>query len=288
MLDSRWQVAGALLPRREEMSLPKQENTSFPTSLLVLVVALAVSSAPAIGGELYVGVSAAADRLSVGYQKIVDNTNPQNFSLNQGQTFRDAASGAGFGHSYGFLGGYRMPLSVTGIYVAVEGEMLRHGGAASGRLAGVGTSDGRNQLGEVWPENWSVGQDRSYGVTARLGAGIPFFGTWFGPSIYALVGLRRLNATFKSGFAGCFEATPCTSPNQLVSGSEDFSENSRGLVFGGGLEKRFGSLALRGEVRVTDFSEAERITRFEDVFVTVPITLQPDSISLGASLVWYF
>lgn len=270
------------------MGLPKQENTRFPPSLLVLLVALAVGSAPALGGELYVGVSAAADRLNVGYQKVVDNTNPQNSSLNQGQIFRDAASGAGFGQSYGFLGGYRLPLSVTGIYVALEGEMLRHGGAASGRLAGVGTSTGRNQLGEAWPENWSLGQDRTYGITARLGAGIPFFGTWFGPSIYALVGIRRLSATFKSGFTGCFQQTPCTSPDQLVAGSEDFSESSRGLTFGGGLEKRFGSLALRGEVRVTDFSEAERVTRFDDLFVTVPITLQPESISLGASLVWYF
>ena len=49
-----------------------------------------------------------------------------------------------------------------------------------------------------------------------------------------------------------------------------------------------GSLAIRGEVRVTDYSEAGRVIPFDDLFVSVPLELEPDSISFGVTLVWYF
>ena len=51
-----------------------------------------------------------------------------------------------------------------------------HSGKAPGRLPGAGSSPGRNQVGEVWAENWSLAKDRTYGITARLGARLPMFG----------------------------------------------------------------------------------------------------------------
>ena len=259
-----------------------------PPHLVVLLLIYSATAVPAEGGDFYVGASASADRLNVLYEKVVDNTNPRNFSLNQGQTFRDEASATNLAYNYGFLVGYKVPLSVTGVYVALEGEMLRHGGVAVGRLAGLGTSAGRNQLGEVWPEDWTLEKERSYGLTARAGAGIPFFGTWFGPSLYGLVGVQRLNANFGSKYSGCVTETPCTDPGQFVSGSDSFSEGFTGWTVGGGVEKKLGSLAIRGEVRVTDYSEAGRVIPFDDLFVSVPLELDPDSISFGVTLVWYF
>ena len=256
--------------------------------LVVLFLIWTASAVPAVAGDFYVGASASADRLNVLYEKVVDNTNPRNFSPNQGRTFRDEASATNLAYNYGFLVGYKVPLSVTGLYVGLEGEMLRHGGVAAGRLAGLGTSAGRNQLGEVWPEDWTLEKERSYGLTARLGAGIPFFGTWFGPSLYGLVGVQRLNANFGSEYSGCVTETPCTDPDQFVSGSDSFSEGFTGWTFGGGVEKKMGSLAIRGEVRVTDYSEAGRVIPFDDLFVSVPLELEPDSISFGVTLVWYF
>ena len=259
-----------------------------PRYLVVLLLGCAVGTGTARGGDLYVGASASADRLNVLYEKVVDNTNPSNFSLNQGQRLRDEASATKLAYNYGFLAGYKVPLSVTGLYVALEGEMLRHGGVAVGRLTGQGSSSGRNQLGEVWPEDWTLENERSYGLTARLGAGIPFFGTWFGPSAYGLVGVRRLKAGFRSDYTGCVTETACTDPNQFVSGSDSFSETFSGWTVGGGVEKKVGSLAIRGEVRVTDYSKAGRVIPFDDLFVSVPLDLEPDSISFGVTLLWYF
>ncbi len=259
-----------------------------PRYLVVLLLILATGSVPAKGGDIYVGASASADRLNVLYEKIVDNTDPRNFSLSQGQQLRAEDSATELTYSYGFLAGYKMPLSVTGLYVALEGDMLRHGGVTLGRLAGSGTSAGRNQLGEVWPEDWSLEKESSYGLTARAGAGIPFIGTWVGPSIYGLVGVRRLKASFGSEYTGCPTETACTEPDQFVSGSDNFSESFSGWTVGGGVEKKLGSLAIRGELRFTDYSKAGRVIPFEDLFVSVPLELDPDSISFGVSLLWYF
>ena len=263
-----------------------------PGQLVRLVVALlaayAAGTTPAAGGDFYIGASASANRLDVLYEKVVDNTNPQNASLNQGQRVRDAAEAAKLGYSYGFLAGYKAPLSISGIYVALEADMLRHSGIADGRLAGTGTSETRNQLGEVWAEDWTFQRDRSFGLTARLGFGIPLVGTWFGPSVYGLVGMRRLSADFGSTYTGCFDPTPCTEPDQFGSGSDTFSESFSGLAIGGGIEQKVGAFSLRGEVRFTDYSKGGRVIPFDDVFVSVPLDLTPDSVSVGAMLVWYF
>ena len=256
--------------------------------LVAFLLACVAATTPAAAGDFYIGASAAADRLDVLYEKVVDNSNPQNASLNQGLRVRDEASAAKLGYSYGFLAGYKAPLSISGIYVALEAEMLRHGGIAAGRLAGTGTSDTRNQLGEVWAEDWTFQKDQTLGLTGRLGFGIPLIGSWVGPSVYALAGMRRLSAGFVSNYAGCFTATPCTEPDQFGSGADDFSESFSGLTYGGGIEQKVGAFSLRGEVRFTDYSKGGRVIPFDDVFVSVPLDLTPDSVSVGAILVWYF
>jgi len=257
----------------------------LPVALLLVCVA---GTTPASGGDFYVGAAAAADRLNVLYEKIVDNSNPQNFSLNKGQQLRDEASAAKLAYSYGFLAGYKLPLSVTGVYLALEGDMMRHGGIAAGRLAGTGTSADRSQLGEVWPEDWTFEKNRSYGLTGRLGAGIPLLGTWFGPSIYGLVGMRRLKAGFRSEYTGCVTEAPCTEASQFVSGSDSFDENFGGWTYGGGIEQKVGLISVRGEVRVTDYSNAGRVIPFDDLFVSVPLDLQPRSVSFGLAVLLYF
>ncbi len=262
--------------------------THRPRYVVVLLLVCVFGAIPAEGGDFYVGATAAGDRLNVLYKKVVDSTDPRNFSLNQGEIFRTDDSATELAYRVGLLAGYKVPLSLTGVYVALEGDMSRHGGVTAGRLAGAGTSAGRNQLGEVWPENWTLGNDKSYGLTARLGAGIPFFGTWFGPSAYALVGVRRLQGSFRSEYTGCLTAEPCEDPAEFTSGSDSFGENFNGWTVGGGVEKKLGSFAVRGEVRRTDYRKSGRVVPFDDIFVTVPLELEPDSLSFGVSLLWYF
>ena len=114
------------------------------------------------GGSFYVGVTATGERLDVLYEKAVDNTDPSNIAANQGRVFRsdDSAARAAFG--VGFLGGYRMSLGPTGVYLSAEGDTAYHAGTVRGILPGVGASEGRNQLGENWREDWS------FDVTTQL------------------------------------------------------------------------------------------------------------------------
>ena len=83
-------------------------------------------------------------------ERVVDNTNPLNLSTNKCETLPDEAAATKLAYNYGFLAGYKGPISVTRVYVAVEGVMLRHGASAAGGRAGLGTSTGRNQLDEEW------------------------------------------------------------------------------------------------------------------------------------------
>ena len=245
-------------------------------------------AAPAEGGDFYVGVTGAGERLDVLYDKTVDNTSPSNLSLNQGQVFRADDSATKVGYGYGFLAGYRVPLGLTGVFVAGEGDLAYHRGVALGRFPGLGTSEGRNQLGEAWPEDWSFDKDKSFGFTLRLGAGIPVVGPGLGPSVYGLVGVRRLGAGFRSDYTGCLNPTPCTDASQFTSGTDRFDENFTGWTTGGGIEKKLGNISLRGEVRYTDYGSASRTISFTDVGVTVPFSLETSGVSARLGLLLYF
>lgn len=151
----------------------------------------------------------------------------------------------------------------------------------SGQLAGQGTSPGLNQLGEVWPEDWSLTKQRSFGVTARLGMEVPVLSA----SVYALVGMRRLDADFETEYVGCLSPMGCA-PGELTSGEEQHDESFNARTIGAGLEKTLGKAAIRGELRHTDHGSSTRIVPFPDVAVTVPVELATSEFGVGVSLVW--
>ena len=94
-----------------------------------------------------------------------------------------------------------------------------------------------SQLGEVWPEDWSLAKDRSYGITARLGTG--FFAP-LGARIYVFGGMRRLEADFKTSYTGCLLLTACL-PDEFTNGRERHDEDYDAWIAGVGVEKNFGS-----------------------------------------------
>ena len=157
----------------------------------------------------------------------------------------------------------------------------RHPGEASGRHRGAGASPGRNQLGEAWPESWSLAKDRSYGITARLGAPVPMFGA----DVSAFVGIRRLDATFRTSYTGCLLVTACSS-DEFTDGRERHDEKYDARIAGVALERSLGPVALRGELRYTDHGSSKRTVRFDDVAVTVPVDLESGELGLGVSLIW--
>ena len=104
-------------------------------------------------GGLYVGVTGLVERLNGFYEKTVDNTDPRNMSPSRGHVYRADDSAAGTAYGVGFLTGYRFPLGPSGVYLSGEADLTTGGGAVRGRLEGAGFSEGRNQLGEGWPED---------------------------------------------------------------------------------------------------------------------------------------
>jgi len=179
----------------------------------------------------------------------------------------------------GLLVGYRLGGGVLNLDLEID--VVTHGGEAASRLAGAGASPGNNQLGEVWPENWSVTKDRSYGLTVRLGVPV----TPFGAEAFAFAGARRLDAEYRTSYTGCPIVGGCRA-DQLLSNAERHEQRFDAFTAGLGVEQEVAGIVLRAELRYTDYGKTNHITPFEDLFVTVPWELESGETGVGLSVLW--
>ena len=257
---------------------------------------LLVLAGASLGQErgFYAGYTASAEQFDATFSKSVDNTDPDTMvpEPRRGMVFHDTSSADTVDLAVGFLVGYRAPLGDGGAYLSTEIDVTFHSGEPDGQLAGVGTSPERKQLGESWPDAWSVDKRRSYGLTLRLG---------FRPdslqsrdlSFYLLGGVRLFKARFSANFEGCLTAEPC-SPSQYASGIDGRDADPLAATWGVGLEKRFGSgeyarrIALRLEATYSRYGDESWVADFPDVRVTVPSTLEAEGIGVTVSLVRLF
>ncbi len=242
----------------------------------------------------YAGYTASAEQFDATFSKNVDNTDPDTLvpEPRRGMVFHDTSSADSVDLAVGFLAGYRALLSDGGAYLSTEIDVTFHSGEPDGQLAGVGTSPERKQLGESWPDTWSLDKKRSYGLTLRLG---------FEPeslrsrdmSFYLLGGVRLFKARFGTTFEGCLTAEPC-SPSEYVSGTDGRDVDPIATTWGLGLEKRFGSgdyarrIALRFEASYSRYGDESWVADFPDVRVTVPSTVEADGIGVTVSMVRLF
>lgn len=242
----------------------------------------------------YAGYTASAEQFDATFSKSVDNTDPDTLvpEPRRGMVFHDTSSADSVDLAVGFLAGYRALLSDGGAYLSTEIDVTFHSGEPDGQLAGVGTSPERKQLGESWPDTWSLDKKRSYGLTLRLG---------FEPeslqsrdmSLYLLGGVRLFKARFSTTFEGCLTAEPC-SPSEYVSGTDGRDVDPLATTWGLGLEKRFGSgdyarrIALRFEASYSRYGDESWVADFPDVRVTVPSTVEADGIGVTVSMVRLF
>ncbi len=269
------------------IDLPLRDKRGSGALALCVLAALPVFTGTALAQEqgFYVGVPVMVERLSVLYDKAVDNTDPRNVSPSRGQVYRSESSAAGATAGAGFLAGYRVPFGASGVYLSGEFDLVAHGGAVRGRLEGAGFSPERVQLGENWPEDWTFRQERSYGFTVRVGGGIPGGSNL---SLYALAGLRRLDANFGVDYAGCYSHALCTA-DQLTPAADSYEENLTGWTAGAGVEQRLGgSVGIRGELRYTRYGSAERVIPYDDLAINVPLAVKADGVGAQFGLIWYF
>lgn len=265
-------------------------------SLWVFVVAVAVifgvsGNAVAQSGSFYLGASAGVERTSIEHSKTVDSRElPANY-LQSGNihSTSDSASETGFGG--GLFAGYRLNLDPGGtLYLGVEVDGQFHGGTTSGTLPGDGESDGRNQYGEAWPDEWSLERKNSYGVTLMFGASPPSLVSLLGPGagIYVLGGARRVDTELKVDSNGCLIGDRICEPDEFVSGTNSYDETFYAWTVGGGLEKMIGDkIGIRGEVRHTQYIKEDRET-FPDIHVKVPISLDGSETGFSVKAAVYF
>ena len=258
-------------------------------SLLILA-----GASPAQDGGFYAGYTATAEQFDATFSKSVDNTDPETLvpEPRRGMVFHDQDSADTVDLAAGFVVGYRTAPGDGGAYLSTELDVMFHSGEPDGRLAGVGTSPDRKQLGESWPDAWSLDKKRSYGLTLRLGF-LPESLRSRDMSLYLLGGVRLFKSRFSTTFEGCLSAEPC-SASEFVSGSDGRDVDPVATSWGLGLEKRFGSgeyarrIALRFEATYSEYGDESWVADFPDVRVTVPSAVEAEGIGVTVSMVRLF
>lgn len=257
-------------------------------SVFVTLMAQMVPSIAADRG-FFVGVTAPLDYLDVTFEKTVDSTDPNTLvpAPRAGQVLQDRDSSKSLTYGFGVVAGYHLPFPGTGFFVSTEFDVEFPRGAVDGQLPGIGSSPGRNQLGESWPEQWSFEKKRSYGVTFKFG-GSPGPLHFWGTRVYGLAGMRLVEAEFTTRFNGCLSPTPC-SAGEFTPGTDSRDQTFKGWVAGAGVEKMLGNhIGFRAEIRRPKSGNERWTTPFQDVRVTVPAAVSTRATNLSIGLITYF
>ena len=271
----------------------KNQKTGFWVLMIAVAMIFGISgNAVAQSGSFYIGASTGIERVSIEHAKTVDNTDVPASFLESGHIHHTSDSASKTGFSGGLLLGYRLNLDPSDtLYLGVEIDGQFHGGTTSGMLPGDGESEGRNQYGEAWPDEWSVERKNSYGVTLMFGASPPFLISLLGPGagFYALGGARRVDTELNVDYNGCPTGDAiCTSPEEFISGTDSYDETFYAWTVGGGIEKMIGDkIGIRGEVRHTQYVKEDRET-FSESEVKVPISLDGSETGFSVKAVLYF
>ena len=237
----------------------------------------------------HLGLTLPAGRLGATMRKTVDNTAPntQVPEPRRGRVFRDEISGNGFAYGVGAVGGYRLPLSGGRWFLEGEVGIEWHGGATEAQFAGVGVSAERRQLGESWPDRWSLAKETSYGATLRLGGDPGGLGSRR-LAVYLLGGVRFAGVRFTSHYTGCFSPEPCD-PAEFESGRSDRDLDLTAWMAGIGLEWSWGKrVAIRAEAGHVVYAHEEWVTRFDDFAFTVTPAIDASEAGLSLGLVRFF
>ena len=192
--------------------------------LTVPALAVALAGAPGFSSAMeegfYMGLSASAESLDASLFKTTDNTHPMNVSPSSGRIFHVRDSDTKTASGFGVLAGYTFHPGNRELYLSAEIDLAYHSGKARGRLPWIKDSAARErtgsdpdwpQSGESWPDDWTFEKDRSYGLTLRLGGPVdaltPVLGA--GSGVYALAGIRRVEAEYVNDYEGCPEDDDC-------------------------------------------------------------------------------
>lgn len=252
---------------------------------LTVVVLLGVADAAA--HSLYVGISTSRQRLDASYNKAVDNTDPKNTSTQSGKVNESESNAAEMVFGFGRLLGYRMEFGEDGFFLSGEFDLEAYGGSrVSGNIHEQGSTEGPNQLGESWSEDWNIEREISYGLTLKLGGSPGMLETWKA-NVYALAGFRRTQTRFDAYYSGCFKSEPCV-VGDYESGRIDRDTHYTAWTAGVGVEKMiWKNIALGIEGSYTGYKTEKWVTSFRDLGVEVASESGSHDVGLSLNLVCY-
>lgn len=278
------------------MNRNRPRRVGRPLVLALLVLALPNAPGSALGqqssaasGGLYFGLAVPAGFLGATMRKTVDNTAPNTLvpDPRRGRIFRDEVSGNTAAYGVGLVVGYRLPLGDGTWYVDGDVGAGWKNGAAEAQFDGVGVSPERRQLGEGWPDSWSLTKDLNYEATLRFGGG-PGGLRSHDISLYLLAGVRLASLQFTNHYTGCFMPEPCEHA-EFRSGTENRDMELAGWKSGLGLEKRVNEgVAIRAEASYSAYAREEWTTPFEDVGVMVHSSMDAREVGLTVGLLLRF
>lgn len=243
--------------------------------------------------NLYFGVSTTLANIDAAWNKTVDNSLANSLvpDIRRGEILidEDKVSTGTLGVSV--LAGYRLPFAYNDYYLSIEFDIKADRSDIQGRMLGIGSSAGKNQLGESWPDQWELDDTSSRGATLKISTS-PGFLSAIDMSVYALVGMRQLDTTFTSQFYGCLSSEPCSeaadTPN-FTSGSDERDIQVNGATLGVGIGKGLGQkIVLRLETRLTRYDDATWEDFFETVNVNVPSKIDTKQLGFSIGLTKYF
>ena len=250
--------------------LRKSSVWKSATASCFCITSIALSSiADAHTTGPYAGYVSTAEFVDASYAKTVDNTDRRNVSTQKGRVNRAESNSSGGIHGLGYAFGYRKPLGSGGFFLSGELDLiLLHENRVYGDIEEKGTSEGPNQLGESWSENWTFERDDNYGFTLNLGGNPGPLKAWKA-NVYALGGVRYASARLETYYHGCFNPEPCV-VGEYDSGrlAKDFYVT--GWTGGVGVEKRlYGQTWLQVEGRYTSYKKGRWVTPFHGLGVEV-------------------
>ena len=256
--------------------------------LLAAALALWASAATAGSGEgLHFGIELPIGLLDASFNKTVDNRASETSVPQSRRTdvLHEATSGHAFAYGTSAWAGFHWPLGDSGLRVGMEAEIGLRDGKADDQFDGVGSSPGRNQLGELWPDQWQFKGNRRYGASLTVGGSPPALRS-MKLSLHARAGYRWLDGKFTNQYLGCLHARPCSAAANtpdFASGTDRRNANLKGWTVGLGAERALSArLALRIEARHTHYG-----TKRWNIGVRVPVALNVTETEVALGLIWH-
>ena len=235
----------------------------------LLAAAASPAAAPAADGRFYAGLSGAAMAFDGRYDKGTYRVGADGARVSGFRSHDDADDTL---RGLGAMLGYRWELTGDGVWLAADLEWLSHSGELSGRNpAACGHAPPCDWSLDHWADAWTLEPDASRALTLRLGFRADFLAP--GASLYALAGVRRIQADRVLVYSGCVttewsQGADCADQPNGAPGYVRDVRDSSGRSFdawtlGAGAELPLGAdYALQAEARYSDYDTERWLAEF--------------------------